>query len=210
VIRCLQPNCYRAHNFAFLSFLSRFLTRARGTVFVIVSFFPISLLRRCSRTCAVLAPSRRMMAKKGTCMLVHFFICLSLHLRLKARKPPNGFSSNSLFGSYLLTIQFSLKQTQRICETACISSVTNYLLQRKEIFLRSNRRRSDARVLYFFLNLTVKFKAIPLQAWTGPECSRKLRLLDFEDNRHLKVVRFSAQRTGPLYSLGNIPGTHFC
>ena len=32
----------------------------------------------------------------------------------------------------------------------------------------------------FFVTLTVKMKAIPLQAWTGPEGSRKLRLPDFK------------------------------
>ena len=30
------------------------------------------------------------------------------------------------------------------------------------------------------------------------------------DNRHMKVVRLSALRTGRLYPLGKIPGTHFC
>ena len=32
----------------------------------------------------------------------------------------------------------------------------------------------------------------------------------FQDNRHMKVVRLSVLRTGRLYPLGNIPGTHFC
>jgi hypothetical protein len=32
----------------------------------------------------------------------------------------------------------------------------------------------------------------------------------FQDNRHMKVVRFSALRTGRLYPTGNIPGTHSC
>jgi hypothetical protein len=36
-----------------------------------------------------------------------------------------------------------------------------------------------------------KGKAVPLQAWSGPECSRKLR--------HRMVVRLSALRTGRLY-----------
>ena len=36
-----------------------------------------------------------------------------------------------------------------------------------------------------------KGKAIPLQAWTGPEGSRRLR--------HMKAVRLSAVRTGHLY-----------
>jgi len=44
-----------------------------------------------------------------------------------------------------------------------------------------------------------KGKAIPLQAWTGPEGSRRLRLHRFQDNRHMKVVRLSALHTGRLY-----------
>jgi hypothetical protein len=32
----------------------------------------------------------------------------------------------------------------------------------------------------------------------------------FQDIRHKKVVRWSAQRTGRLYHPGYIPGTHFC
>jgi hypothetical protein len=32
----------------------------------------------------------------------------------------------------------------------------------------------------------------------------------FQDNRHMKVVRLSALRTGRLYYPGNTPGTHFC
>jgi hypothetical protein len=41
-----------------------------------------------------------------------------------------------------------------------------------------------------------KDKGIPLQAWTGP---RRLRLPEFLDNLHTKVVRLSALRTGCLY-----------
>ena len=55
----------------------------------------------------------------------------------------------------------------------------------------------------------IKGKAIPLQAWTGPEGSSRLRLPRFRDNRHTKVVRLSALRTGRLYSSGNIPDTHY-
>ena len=29
-------------------------------------------------------------------------------------------------------------------------------------------------------------------------------------NKHMKVVRLPALRTGHLYPLGNVPGTHFC
>jgi hypothetical protein len=45
----------------------------------------------------------------------------------------------------------------------------------------------------------IKGKAFPLQAWTGPCGSRRLRLLEFLDSRHMKVVRLSALHTGRLY-----------
>jgi len=54
-----------------------------------------------------------------------------------------------------------------------------------------------------------KGKAVPLQAWSGPEGCRKLRFLDFVK---------TAQNGGNVVSLthrpplppGNTPGTHFC
>jgi len=42
-----------------------------------------------------------------------------------------------------------------------------------------------------------KGKAVPLQAWTGPECSRKLRLPDFVTKAQ-DGGRLSALRTGRL------------
>jgi hypothetical protein len=45
----------------------------------------------------------------------------------------------------------------------------------------------------------LKGKAFPLQAWTGPCGSRRLRILEFLNNRHIKVVRWSALSTGRLY-----------
>jgi len=54
-----------------------------------------------------------------------------------------------------------------------------------------------------------KGKAVPLQAWIGPEGSRKLRFPDFMTTAQDggKVVSLS---TGRLYPQGNAPGTHFC
>ena len=49
-------------------------------------------------------------------------------------------------------------------------------------------------------------KAIPLQAWRGPEGSRRLRVLEVLDNRHMKVARLSALRTGRLYQQGDTSG----
>jgi len=55
----------------------------------------------------------------------------------------------------------------------------------------------------------VKGKAVPLQAWSGSECSRKSRfpyfMITAQDGR--KVVSLN---TGRLYPQGNTPGTHFC
>jgi hypothetical protein len=47
-----------------------------------------------------------------------------------------------------------------------------------------------------FVTYIIVNKAIPAQAWTGPEGSRSLRFL--------------ALHTGRLYPTENIPGTHLC
>jgi hypothetical protein len=44
-----------------------------------------------------------------------------------------------------------------------------------------------------------KGKAIRIQAWTGPEGSRRLRLPDFKKIWHVKVVRLSALSNSRLY-----------
>jgi hypothetical protein len=44
-----------------------------------------------------------------------------------------------------------------------------------------------------------KGKAFPLQAWTGPWGFQELEAPEFLDDRHMKVVRLSALRTGRLY-----------
>ena len=52
-------------------------------------------------------------------------------------------------------------------------------------------------------------KAIPLQAWTGPEGSMEVEAPRFQDHRHMKVVSLSALRTDRFYPPENTPGTHF-
>ena len=54
-----------------------------------------------------------------------------------------------------------------------------------------------------------KGKAIPLQAWSGPEGSRKLRFPDFLTTAHDGGKVVSPTRRPPLPP-GNAPGTHFC
>jgi len=55
----------------------------------------------------------------------------------------------------------------------------------------------------------VKGKVVPLQAWTGPEVSRKLRFPDFmttaQDGGNIVSLKHR-----PLFTPRNTPGTHFC
>ena len=55
----------------------------------------------------------------------------------------------------------------------------------------------------------VKGKAVPLQAWSGPEGSRKLRFPYFVTTAQDggKVVNLNQR---PPLPPGNAPGTHFC
>ena len=54
-----------------------------------------------------------------------------------------------------------------------------------------------------------KGKAVPLQAWSGPEGSRKLRFPDFMTTAQdgSKVVSLTHR---PPLPPGNKPSTHFC
>ena len=55
----------------------------------------------------------------------------------------------------------------------------------------------------------VKGKSVPLQAWSGPEGSRKLRVPDFVTTAQDggKVVSLTHR---PPLPPGTTPGTHFC
>jgi len=54
-----------------------------------------------------------------------------------------------------------------------------------------------------------KGKAVPLQAWSGPEGSRKLRFPDFMTTAQDGGTVVSLTHRPPLPP-GNTPGTHFC
>ena len=62
---------------------------------------------------------------------------------------------------------------------------------------RENGARLSARKDLLICN-TGKGKAVPLQTWTGPEGSRKLRFQDFVTTAQ-DSGRLSALRTGRLY-----------
>jgi len=57
--------------------------------------------------------------------------------------------------------------------------------------------------------MSKKGKSVPLQAWSGPEDSRKLRFPDFVTTAQDggKVVSLKHRQLLPP---GNAPGTHFC
>ena len=54
-----------------------------------------------------------------------------------------------------------------------------------------------------------KGKAVPLQAWSGPQGSRKLRFPDFMTTVQDGGKVVSLTQRSPLPP-GNTPGTHFC
>jgi hypothetical protein len=56
---------------------------------------------------------------------------------------------------------------------------------------------------------TIKAKTVPITGLNRPMSFQEVEAPRFLDNRHMKVVKLSALRTGHLYSLRNIPGTYF-
>jgi hypothetical protein len=60
------------------------------------------------------------------------------------------------------------------------------------------------------IRVLVKGKAISAQAYYSLIDFQDVEAPRFQDNQHMKVVMLSSLRTGRIYSLGNIPGAHFC
>jgi len=67
----------------------------------------------------------------------------------------------------------------------------------------------ELNALFEVILMIFKGKAVPLQAWSGPEGSRKLRFPDFMTTAQEggKVVSLTHR---PLLPQGNTTGTHFC
>ena len=72
-----------------------------------------------------------------------------------------------------------------------------------------NFRKTFNETFMFLTFVIVYGKAVPLQAWSGPEGSRKLRFPDFMTTAQDggKVVSLTHR---PPLPPGNTPGTHFC
>ena len=56
--------------------------------------------------------------------------------------------------------------------------------------------------------MVIKVKVVPLQAWSGPEGSRKLRFPDFMTTAQ-DGGKFVSLTHWPPLPPGNTPGTHF-
>ena len=63
----------------------------------------------------------------------------------------------------------------------------------------ASTHQSHINPIPFTVTVIVKRKVVPLQARCGSVGSRRFRLPDFHDIRHMKVVRSSASRIGRLY-----------
>ena len=61
----------------------------------------------------------------------------------------------------------------------------------------------------FYVKVKGKGKAVPVQAWSGPEGSRKLRFPDYMTTEQDVGKVVSLTHRPPLLP-GNAPGTHFC
>jgi hypothetical protein len=78
-----------------------------------------------------------------------------------------------------------------------------------KVFLESNTNPSAQIILLCLEARGKKGTGVPLQAWSGPGGSRKLRFPDFmttaqDGNRVVSLTH------RPPLPTGNFPGTHFC
>jgi len=81
---------------------------------------------------------------------------------------------------------------------------------RKAGFVHAKAHATAAMLRRRLKILSVKDKAIPVQAYYMPISSHEVETPRFLDCWQRKVIRLSALCSGCLYSPGNIPGTHFC
>jgi hypothetical protein len=98
--------------------------------------------------------------------------------------------------------RFSLSEDGGSAFLRNVGGHTYYAVQKLKI------RQAMNWIQYILRACKGKGKAIPLQAWTGPEGSRRLRLPDFKT---IGIWRWQGcQPYRPPLPPGNIPGTHLC
>jgi hypothetical protein len=87
-----------------------------------------------------------------------------------------------------------------------IDRTANMCTSSHNIYSKGKQRNNF--IVYIDSFVEGKGKGIPLQAWEVSWGSRRLRLLDLLDTRHMKVVRSSPLFTSRLHPQ-EVPGTHF-
>ena len=125
----------------------------------------------------------------------------------------SNFSSDinkNFIAKIILSITFATKTVNLIYYSKYTSLCTDNC--RENIINIWSSFKGTALFLYIVTDIKHskgKGKAVPLQAWSGPECSRKLRLPDFM-TRAEDGGKFVSLKHRPPLPPGNIPGTHFC
>jgi hypothetical protein len=76
-------------------------------------------------------------------------------------------------------------------------------------FAKNSVLFSEKGLLYLYRQGKGKGKSVPLEAWSGPECPRKLRFPDYMTTAQDGGKVVSLMHRPPLPP-GNTPGTHFC
>jgi hypothetical protein len=130
-------------------------------------------------------------------------------------KPVNGKLCDTLHSRYqgvlyFLNIQFHDSRINAIL----LTSVCNITFHAPIFAKITNAQHRYVQITHmeFYPNRTIninKGKSVPLQAWSGPEGSRKLRFPDFMTTAQEggKVISHTHRSHLPP---GNPPGTHFC
>jgi hypothetical protein len=108
---------------------------------------------------------------------------------------------------YLMLLMHGTNMKMDVVSLAETSTERQNIVRCHTLEELSRLRNEDLQ--YRVLLLFVKGKAVPLQAWSGPEGSRKLRFPNFLTTAQYggKVVRLTHR---PHLPPGNTPGTHFC
>ena len=102
---------------------------------------------------------------------------------------------NLIHGHFFFVIRISVRYFYRgFCETSHSSWIPKLCHVWKKMVLFGPLRE-----MWSSLNLSdISALSVPLQAWTGPECSRKLKFPDFVTTAQ-DGGRLSAKHTGRLY-----------
>ena len=108
---------------------------------------------------------------------------------------------------------FTLLMLQRLCPTGygnnSFGLYPNSYATSTQCLLGNDIFRQIHDTVNLTVHNSVQCKAVPLQAWSCPEGSRKLRFPDFMTTAQDggKVVSLTHR---PPLPPGNAPGTHFC